>query len=154
MPIDSHVTPTEKQQRATLSTLGMRNKARKEAESDRSEKSRGTEMQSKGRRDIHTRKDKKSKHQSDNEDFLLPRCSLNQGGKRSTRHASDSVQNGNASEPFRSADLDGLEAGLRRLSPGSDRAELPLLFRCPVLPPFYVDTLLQNLFLDTIRAFL
>lgn len=46
MPIDLHVTPTGKQQRTTLTTLGMRNKARKDGESDRSEKSRGTEMQS------------------------------------------------------------------------------------------------------------
>jgi len=36
MPIDLHVTPTGKQQRTTLTSLGMKNKTRKDGESDRS----------------------------------------------------------------------------------------------------------------------
>lgn len=49
-------------------------------------------------------------------------------------------------EPSRSADLDGLEAGPRRLSPGYAHAELPLPSRSPL--PFHADTPFQNLFLD------
>lgn len=105
-------------------------------------------MQSEGRRDMHTvertRKVKMWIFRS--RDVRKIGEEMKARGKRAFRCKMGT----RAKLPSRRTWTDS-QAGLRRLSPGYDHVELPLLSH--QRQPFHIDTLLKNIFLDTIRAF-